>query len=737
MIYQRNGQHEFPIEIVVIDDGVDETQEVLIVILPQEPSSHGIYVSVGELQQRNMIFNLNDPLPVELTRLLIDGEARPSERRLRQSEVGLAVEVTLTLTARDQQGDAFALTGVMSEIADASGDSVAQVAMVTVAADGLSAVALLRITPHEDEDARVVYRAFIGETEVTATIFVDAIERAPAGLELIPGAGVSAQSMPGEIVSATLFFRVVDNYGAAADHLVEEPLLLSAETDDNLPLRLSATTLPPGSDQGFSVYLTPLMDTTLTVTARLGALERVWRLPVDAAPPPVATRLLLNGGTMAMLFLDQAVESGLRRPVSARLRLQGFDQYGEAVAASVEITATATAGAALSSLPTSLPVEGLTLDLQITPLEDADTVVVLRVSAAAAVATAVIVVDAVERRLARLELAAAMDVVVQSAADQRLDVDFDLRLVDNYGDSDRLPPMEVRLEAEAEGSARVEAPPASLLLSTPTVVTVRVAPQGRDTELTLEARLGRLSALETVSIDAVETAILTLDGDSSVKVDEEDLVSFVVSLGVEDAAGMMTALDGGEVRLSATADVDLEIVDAAVIDSTTATALAVALSSTRVSSMQSSVDVMVTARWRGVIATELRLRARRTGFGDAELRVRILPGHAVFDLDGSGAVETEELVVMLRYLLLDTEARLTPPTADLMRNLPAFIDEATLAERLAVFGDPDYHGLLDLDGDGEENGYDGRLLVRYFMFGSSFTAYDRRAAEQMRLLLGL
>ena len=684
-----------------------------------------------------------------------ESSARVTIRR--RTPISREERIDLRILARDQNGqlfDAKTILCVDPEAAECmrredavplswSPDVAGTVlARLSLSESDTSAIFVqLTLTPEAGVDLEVDVLIGGDDTRLSVSALVDVVERAAASLSLRAGDGATRlrQQVSGERISQAFIVDVVDNYGDG-DRLdaLRHRVRIQVESSDGLPIELSPATLPARGDQNFNVHLTPVRDSTLTVRVAIDDLARVLHLPIKAAPATLAG-LLLNDATTATLFLDQQGLSGLRRPVVASLRLRAVDsrRMPLAVPVVVAIDATATAGATLAPLPATatLTAAGLTLALSVTPKEDADTRVRLRVSSGEIAATALVEVDAVDRQVARLELTTAMDSLAQSAFGERLGVDFALRLVDNYGDDDVLPPMEVRLQASADGAAVAEAPPTILA---PGVVTVHVTPQGEDTELTLEARLGRLLGVESVRVDAVTGRRLTLDGETSVKVDEEGLASFVVSLGVLDAAGMMVALDGGEVRLSASAEGGIEIIDAAVIAAAAATdTLAVALSTTRVFSAQMSVDVMVTVRWRGAVAAELILRAARAGSGDAELRVRILPGRAAFDVDGNGVVEFIDLALVLRYLLLDAEARLALPITELTRNLRVAADAATLRRRLALFADPANHGLLDFDGDGEENAYDGRLLARYLMFGRTFTDYDRRAGERIRILLGL
>ena len=493
-----------------------------------------------------------------------------------------------------------------------------------------------------------------------------------------------------------------------------------------------------------------IADNTLSGTLEILAISGGADAPLaaDAAASASVTalearrldRLLLNGEAMPTLFLDQH-SVGLRMPVSGELRLAALDQYGDPHATRVAVDASVVGGARVSGLPSSLTVRvtGADLSFEVLPAEDADAMLTLRITADGVSAEAVIDVDAVDRRPQSLNLRRLADTVVQTEFNQTLVVMFDLELRDNYGDAGRLPPTLVNLEATVDRATAVTLSP-SVLVSTPTTVEVRVTPHGRDDTLTLSARVGALVATEMVGIDAVDIGgSLTLDGDDSVQVDEEGIASFVMTLGATDSAGNLVALDGEVVRFTAVVDNEtIEIVSLAAVSRAGTSALSVAMASTEVASVQLSVDVEVRVRLRSAVTMELTLRARSEGvnFGVAAAKVRVLPHVAAFDVDDSGEVENDDLIVILRYLMLSPEERMTLHISDLTRNL-RYKDRNGLRKKLGALNDPINDDLLDLDGDGEANSYDGRLLVRYFMFGRTFTDNGDRVGERILRLMGM
>ena len=675
-----------------------------------------------------------------LSALKLDG-ATTTTRFFDQRDVGLGQAVTarFVLRATDQYGDAFAVDA--ARIAVRTNSSATYALDRMLASDGLRSDLTLRITPFEDEDATLRLTASGGDRAMAqAVITVAAVARAIERLRVAGPTAALSQSGLDEPVEVIFNVAAVDNYGAD-DVLPATTATLEVSADDGrMPRAPAAARIEPGG-VAVSVVVTPSagVDVRVRLAATLGGLTETAEALVTAVEARRLDRLLLNGEAMTTLFLNQH-SVGLRMPVSGGLRLAALDQYGDPHATRVAVDASVVGGARLSGLPSSLTVRvtGADLSFEVLPDEDADAVLTLRVASGEVSAEAVIDVDAVDRRPQSLNLRRLADTVVQTEFNQTLVLMFDLELRDNYGDAGRLPPTLVNLEATVDQATAVTLPPTALV-STPTTVEVRVTPQGQDDTLTLSARVGALVAVEMVDIDALETGLLTLDGDDSVQVDEEGIASFVMTLGATDSAGNLVALDGEVVRFTAVVDNEtIEIVSFAAVSRAGTSALSVAMASTEVASAEMSVDVEIRVRLRSVATVELTLRAQSAGvnLGDAVARVRVLPSVAAFDVDDNGEVEYDDLIVILRYLMLSPKERTAAPVASMTRNL-RMSDRNGLIEKLSVFNDPINDDLLDLDGDGEANSYDGRLLVRYLMFGRTFTDYGDRVGERILRLMGM
>ena len=443
-----------------------------------------------------------------------------------QADAGLRqpVSVTLLLSASDEGGGAVAVAATI--VTTATAEAAVSVQRAT-AADGLSQMLTLTITPNEDADAIVTLRAEHGAAAAEAVISVDAVDRRPEELELLAVREMWEQDQIDASVTSTIQVRNVrDNYG----DMWNPPLIVGTEivisafsSDGQTPI---LTYLPTSILEINSLVLISVSprvneNTTLTLTARLVGVDRVFRtqthITAVAAVQRVLTTLLINNRAEDFTARRQQVQ--LRGEVLETLQVGALDQYGRRIEAdAVQFSAMTSAGARLqSNRILSADNLNMMLELRITPEEDADTEVNVQITHGALTRSARIEVDAIDRAPARLRLGATDANLTQTAFRQTLAARFDLHLLDNYGDDDRLPSPVVNLQATSSDSP---APtfPASVTLGDNgrASVTVMITPTaGADTTLRLIARIAGVEASTQVRVVAVAVPRLTsllLDG---------------------------------------------------------------------------------------------------------------------------------------------------------------------------------------------------------------------------------
>ena len=365
-----------------------------------------------------------------------------------QTQLRGAVMGSLIVSAADENGAALSVVDLSAQSAATAG-ALVELSYLTAPA-GIWGILTFTITLVEDADTVVVLRAMLGGLVATATIAVDAVDRAPASLEVTAGADVFAPPMPGAPVAARFALRVIDNYGDD-DALPAATVTLSAAavaaSTPNLPSEFS---VPPGGGE-VAVSLTPMVETTLVLTARLAGVEDA-SAAVRIRTVPIG--LLFNGENDLRL---SAPQTQLRGAVVGRLIVTAVDENGAALSV-VDLSAVSVVTPdALLQLSYRTAPDGLSATLTFTtvPVEDADTVVELRAMLGGLVATATIAVDAVDRVPVRLELrAVSSDTLTQSEFGEAVTARFALRVIDNYGDDDRLPTQVVTLRAASDdGSA--------------------------------------------------------------------------------------------------------------------------------------------------------------------------------------------------------------------------------------------------------------------------------------------
>ena len=394
--------------------------------------------------------------PRRLDRLLFNGLPSLS-LNFESVGVGESIAATFTLTALDQYGEAHGVGAVDST---ANGTAGANIALdVSPAADGLSSLFTLTATLTGDSGAVAHARAFSGAIAVEASVAIGAVARRPAFVELRQISGRGIQSEPGAAVTARYEVRVVDNYGDDNQLPPQNVALLAVSSDGRTPVWPSEVVLSGGARE-FEVSVTPRagVDATLRVTATLAGVEAVSVMtPIAAAAARRLAALLLNGEVAPHLALRQAAPG---EPVVATLRMTALDQYGDAFdpgAVALEVTATAGADAHVVRT-TSADGAVTTLVATVTPLQDADTQLRLSAAVGETRASALVDIDAVDRAAARLSVTAPTEPLAQSRPDETVGARFHLRVVDNYGDDDRLPASEARLEATSSDGQAPSAP---------------------------------------------------------------------------------------------------------------------------------------------------------------------------------------------------------------------------------------------------------------------------------------
>ena len=471
------------------------------------------------------------PAPALATLLL---ETSPT---LSQSARFAEMRVSFEMSALDQYGDLFAETVTLT----ASVDGGAMIS--SVAGEGLS--------DSSEATAMLETSLVLGAQVQTATVTVQLANGVDATLTLrLEGAdGVSAEAQVTLVaVPAADALRLVDANGEsalalarpAADALATATLILSAlargmatDFDEAVTIETAVvsgagtvTATPSAlnmiSAEGESIDIEIALDGDeafeALVTARAGAFEATATIAIDAAPA-LASLLLDNVETLTRAL----VQTAMGQPVTVALTLTGLDQYGEAYEVSAaDVTATATAGARVE-VDREISVDGLaaTLTVTITPVEDADTVVTLRVADGAVSATATISVETVARVAVRLVVDAVEDALTQNRPDEEVQAQFSIRLVDNYGDDDRLTlTSPVTLNAISSDGQVPDFPADLTLPSDGAQVTVRITPATNvNTTLTLTATLdgvpGVAAGSDSVRIAAAaepRLSRLTIDG---------------------------------------------------------------------------------------------------------------------------------------------------------------------------------------------------------------------------------
>ena len=454
----------------------------------------------------------DNELPPTPTTLLLNGSTETLSAALVQSELRQPVSLDLNFTLLSQYGTALEVGELLIDIAA----TAAAVATATraLSADGLTLTLTLTIRPEADADAVVslTARSFgIGRVinEVMAIISVDAVDRVASELNLAVD-GDTAQNAVGEAVVIGLTFGLRDNYG---DALPATTLTLSVvSSDGRTPTYEPILRLPPEGLRT-TVSLAPMngMDATLAIAARAAGLEATTEVRLIALPPALSA-LIWEGLTTRTLTLRQ---SELRAEVTTTLTLAARDQYGNALdlaAFEVSLLSMEDTGAAVMVASTlSADGETLLVALSITPNEDIDALASLSAAAGDVSATAIIAVDAVDRRLVSLTLASP-GTLTQTLPEDEVVAVFALGAEDNYGAEAAITTGSFNFEVAVvpAGAALVATPEVARVSTTRREVRVRMARlDGRDFTLLLDVRLGlpdrrELSVLADARVEAAQ-----------------------------------------------------------------------------------------------------------------------------------------------------------------------------------------------------------------------------------------
>ena len=430
--------------------------------------------------------------------LALNGESGLS-LSLDQADVGLRqpVSVTLLLSATSD-GAAAAVAATITTTATAA--AVVDVQNVA-AADGLSRMLTLLITPNEDADAVVTLRATQGAAVAEAIIEVDAVDRVPASLVIGASDATLAQRAPGEAVAASINLRVLDNYGDD-DRLPPTAVTLTAVVGDGQQATLPDSFEVPRGGGAALVSITPMgADTILTVTADLLGVESV---SVEVRVLAAIAQLRLsdpNGDTDLSVTLAMAGDAA-----RIQLRLQYFARegvsadYPSAVTLAGEIVSGGDASVVLGATSfASLDAAGATITVVITPDEDSEAVIRISADAAADMLAAdvMITVTPEARELANIVLAATTLTLTQPNFGDAVLAGFTLLAVDNYGRDDVLPAAVSLLAAASDGAS-------AALLDDAADGEVTIGAGGARVEVEVTLAEGRDSVLSlTVAHDAL------------------------------------------------------------------------------------------------------------------------------------------------------------------------------------------------------------------------------------------
>ena len=223
---------------------------------------------------------------------------------------------------------------------------------------------------------------------------------------------------------------------------------LSATSSDGLKPVFPASVPALVGEASVDVVATPQVgeDTRITLTASAVGFARQVSAEVDitAAAARRLDRLLFNDLPSLSLNFES---TRIGESVAATFTLTALDQYGDAHGiGGVESTANGTAGAniALAAAPAA---DGLSSLFTLTATLTGDSGVVVRARAfsGAVAVEASIAIGAVTRRVAFLEMRRISGAALQSEPGMAVVVRYEMRVVDNYGDDNQLPPQSVAL----------------------------------------------------------------------------------------------------------------------------------------------------------------------------------------------------------------------------------------------------------------------------------------------------
>ena len=508
---------------VALSDGIEEFE---VSIAPRAGADAALTVtaSLAGVADATAFADITAAAAPRPTTLLLDGSPTPPTRMLAQTRPRQPVAATFMLTALDQYGAAIGVGAVTARTSTANGVVVA--VQKHLAADGLSATLTVSITPNDDADARVRLVVGDGDASVATLIEVDAADRAPARLRFEPVSATLTQSVPEEAVRARFRLTLIDNYGDDDELPATDVRLDATSSDGQAVMFFPLFSVPPGGAE-VSALLTPDgADATLALRASLdGVADAVARADIRHAAARRLAALLWNierppGEPRARLHAARA-QSLPQQAVFLRVRLRGEDQYGDDYSvgeARISTTATANAAVSLTPLPlTLLPV----WNLGVVARDGFDTVATLVAAAGDISAVVTVAVAAAPRELSNLQVTALDATLNQRRLGALVTATFSVRLVDNYGDDDRLAPMTVTMLAFSSDGQALMFPSTLSVPRGGALVNVLIRPMIADTSLllTLAASLPGLNEASAVTrIFAATTpalASLLLDGSAA------------------------------------------------------------------------------------------------------------------------------------------------------------------------------------------------------------------------------
>ena len=462
--------------------------------------------------------------------------------------------------------------------------------------------------------------------------------------------------------------------------------------------------------------LTSMDNATLTLTASADGVTSVEAVVKLIAVSEMLETLTIEApsaimATQALETLDVAMKLGARNnydaPWSGEATLSAeltggeaaFVENGTEAGTTIERSVTFEDGRSPDLTDLDPP-----LRVTLKTAEDATLTLVFR--AKGVMASAAVSLHAAPRKLDRLEVSGPPS-VSQTTPNMRVRIEFNVIAKDNY---DALFETRVALTLNTLGTSLAQAsllgeaftsPDNFLVAGGEATVMVEVTPPPNvsfNVRLDVSAEEGMTTVRDefTTRVEGAASvgSRLALEGPSTLALDADGQGRFEITLSAVDADGML--LVGTGVSLRSMLSVEGEMISVTFHLPETGAALTLPLDLDA-----AALDIEIRVDFDSLREADLVLLAGHAIHSTADLVVRLLRGPEFLDVTADGALDTEDLIAIQRYLL--------DPQADhsrLLRNLKTTPKMLENLERLDTEA-------FDLNDDGMRNVMDIRLLMRY------------------------